>query len=82
MLSKMKHNIYNTTTDANNFQDKIAAVLKSRDFLQPKVNPCLFLRKYFTVYVYTNECICFSRTPVLAQNLIVDNKDEGYLIKY
>ena len=78
---KLKKNLYGTATGARNWFLKLSKGLEHREFIQSKVDPCLFLRDDCIVVVYTDDCICFSKAESTALQLIADLKEDGFLLK-
>jgi len=78
---RLKKNLYGTVTGARNWYKKLAAGLIARGFHQSVVDPCLFLRGDCMVVVYTDDCICFSKSTDTATRLIEDLKADGFLLK-
>ena len=80
-IIKLKKNLYGTATGAINWYKKLTAGLIARGYHQSIHDPCLFLREDSLFVVYTDDCICFSKTKRVPDQLIIDLKNDGFLLK-
>lgn len=80
-IIRLKKNLYGTATGARNWYKKLAAGIIARGYTQSNYDPCLFLWDDIMFIVYTDDCICFSKTKTVSDKLITDLKHDGFLLK-
>jgi hypothetical protein len=58
---KLKRNLYGLVQASRNCFLKLSAVYERLGFKQSTSDPCLFLRKYTIIVLYTNDCLLYAR---------------------
>jgi hypothetical protein len=58
---KLKRNLYCLVQASGNWFLKLSAIYARLGFKQSKSDPCLFLRKYMIIILYTDDCLLYAR---------------------
>jgi hypothetical protein len=58
---KLKRNLYGLVQASRNFFLKLSAIYERLGFKQSKSDPCLFLRKYMIIVLYTDDCLLYAQ---------------------
>jgi hypothetical protein len=63
---KLKHNLYRLVQASRNWFIKLSALLYERlGFKQSKYYPCVFVRKYTIIVLYTDTCLLYAQDITL-----------------
>jgi hypothetical protein len=57
----LKRNLYRLVQASRNWFLKLRAIYERLGFKQSKSDPCLFLRKYMIIVLYTDDCLLYAR---------------------
>jgi hypothetical protein len=58
---KLKRNSYVVVQASRNWFLKLSAIYERLRFKQSKSDPCLFLQKYMSIVLYTDDCLIYAR---------------------
>jgi hypothetical protein len=59
---KLKRNLYGLVQESRDWFLKLSAIYERLGFKQSKSDPCLFLRRYMIIVLYTNDCLIYAET--------------------
>lgn len=67
---RIKKNMYGLRQAGNNWFDALRHSLLQLGFTQSSYDPCLFIRKDCILIVYVDDCLLFTKTDAVLDNLI------------
>jgi hypothetical protein len=67
---KLKHNLYGCKQAARNWFKHLTNGLLQQGFTQSKTDSCLFLRNDCILVVYVDDCLIFSQSDTIINDLI------------
>jgi len=76
---KLKKNMYGLRQAGHIWFEKLRAGLLNRGFVQSKVDKCLFLRSDCILVVYVDDCLFFSRSDTVLNDLITSLEQDFVL---
>jgi hypothetical protein len=73
---RLRKSLYGLVQSPRAFFIKLSNALKSRNFQQSKLDPCLFMHKKIICIVYVDDCIFFAKNDIIIQDMIKSLKSE------
>jgi hypothetical protein len=73
---KLKQNLYGLVQASRNWFLKLSAIYERLGFKQSKSDPCLFLRKYMIIVLYTDECLLNDRDTKDIDSFVKTPRDD------
>jgi hypothetical protein len=73
---KLKRNLYCLVQASRNWFLKLSTLYKILGFNQSKSDPCLFLRKYMIIVLYTDACLLYARDTTDINKFVKTLRDD------
>jgi hypothetical protein len=73
---KLKRNLYGLVQASQNWFLKLSAIYERLGFKKSKSDPCLFLRKYMTIVLYTDDCLLYARDTKYIDSFVKILRDD------
>ncbi len=81
-VRKLNKSLYGLKQTSHNWYKKLKSLLRQRDFILSKIDPCIFMKDGMILIVYVNDCIIIADNEMKINYLIhtLRNGPEQYIL--